>query len=501
MVKVRSLKKPAFYGSSNRSQAQISNSNSNNTNNNNNYISSSSRNHYNKYYDKDNNGDYISIRRVAFLLLLLLGVSSFYHISSLLRRRDNYDMSLSQLLLLKGEEAQDSFSTALRGFSGGSSSSSNSGKDSGSSEVSIIDTTTSKSNTNTNTADTATITAITTYIDTDTDTDTDTSTASGKGKERLEVVKGVLGGDGGAWTAQTHMSKYGFNVDWGLMDVLESSCRDIENSRIPDADADADDNNNNSGGGGGAGSSSTKWNKYTNSDPNHPLINWWKPPSQKKYINCKVIEIGCGVGVYVDGLKKEVAKQNRIVIGIEPNWMGGTFERGKAGPKQLAINFLDAETETIIDGTNNNNRGTSSSSPAASSATTAVVNTAKKICHDELGPSSSSTSKEENNKFDLLYSIEVFEHIPLERHNDAALFLATLSRKGTKLIFGAGKPGQGGVGHIGNRSKKDWIEIMKTHGFIQAPQDEIASTVQQLQEMNHRLNTVVYYYNGIGKQL
>jgi SAM-dependent methyltransferase len=247
-----------------------------------------------------------------------------------------------------------------------------------------------------------------------------------------------VGSKGGAWTAETHLSHYGFNVDWGLLEVLESSCRDFENSRIPNGE--------------------DKWTQNTYSDnPHHPLNGYWKGP-RKQFIDCKVLEVGCGVGVYVDALKKEMAKRRRTVIGIEPNPMGGTFNRGVAGPKQLPINFLAADDQVAL---------------------------AKQIRNDELG----------GDAFDFIYSIEVFEHMPLDRHDDAVKFLAASARQGTKLLFGAATPGQAGVGHIGCRKQKEWIEIMARHNFIKHDEDTAKAT-RMMQEYNHRVNTVVYYYQG-----
>ena len=246
-----------------------------------------------------------------------------------------------------------------------------------------------------------------------------------------------VGFEGGAWTSETHLAEYGFNVDWGLLEELESSCRDIESSRIPEGE--------------------NKWEQYTHTDHLHPLNEWWKAPN-KKYINCKVLEIGCGVGVYADAFKKENAKRRRTVIGIEPNPMGGTFNRGGGGPKQLAIDILAADDQAIL---------------------------AMQIRKDELG----------GEAFDLIYSIEVMEHMPLDRHDDAVNFLAASARKGTKLIFGAATPGQSGVGHIGCRSQKQWIEIMARHNFIMND-EETGKATRTMQEYNHRVNTVVYYYQG-----
>lgn len=244
------------------------------------------------------------------------------------------------------------------------------------------------------------------------------------------------GTEGGAWTAETHLSTYGFNVDWGLLEVLEASCRDAENSRIPEE--------------------SDKWRQYQNTDTLHPLNKMWVAPNRNKDVNCRALEVGCGVGVYVDALKKENVKKNRKVIGIEPNPMGGTFNRGSYGPKQLAIDILSFPDVTKL---------------------------AEDIRTKQLG----------GKYFDLIYSIEVFEHMPLDRHDDAVQFLAALSQKGTKLVFGAAKRGQVGVGHIGGRSKGEWEKIMAKHGFVKDAQ-ATADAVQTFQEFNHRQNTNVYFF-------
>jgi hypothetical protein len=95
----------------------------------------------------------------------------------------------------------------------------------------------------------------------------------------------------------------------------------------------------------------------------------------------------------------------------------------------------------------------------------------------------------------LIFNIEVFEHMPLDRHVDAARFLAGLAKNGTKLIFGASSPGQMGTGHIGNRKKEEWEDILKGVGFYK---DAVATSDAQskMQEYNHKKNTQVYWYSG-----
>ena len=85
--------------------------------------------------------------------------------------------------------------------------------------------------------------------------------------------------------------------------------------------------------------------------------------------------------------------------------------------------------------------------------------------------------------------------MPIDIHDDSVKCLAASSRKGTKLIFGVATPGQVGVGNIGCRSQKQWIEIMARHKFINNDK-ETGKATRTMQEYNHRVNTVVYYYQG-----
>jgi hypothetical protein len=258
-------------------------------------------------------------------------------------------------------------------------------------------------------------------------------------EKKTDLAK--VGFDGGAWTAQTHLTVYGFNADWGLMEVLEDACREIENAH-------------------NAANGDPIWYQYTSTDPQHVLMDYWVSP---KVVDAKVVEIGCGVGIYVDALIKENAKRKRTIFGVEPNRMGGTFDR-RGGPKQLAIDILE-QGDTFEFGT-------------------------------ALRKKELRAFQDNDQYFDLIYSIEVFEHMPLDRHIDAARFLAGLSKKGTKLIFGASSPQQQGTGHIGNRKKVEWETILLNVGFHK---DAVATAKAQKQilEYNHKKNTQVYFFHGV----
>lgn len=244
---------------------------------------------------------------------------------------------------------------------------------------------------------------------------------------RTKESNEIVGAQGGAWTAGTHLSQYGFNVDAGLVRVLEDSCRTIENAR-----------------------NEVPWSQHPSQTA--PIGGYWRAP---KTVDCRVLELGAGVGVYVDSLKKDNAKRKRKVFAIEPNPMGGVFER-RNGPRQLDIDIL---------------------------ATDDPVQLASQILRENY----------DNQKVDLIYSIEVCEHLPPERHSDAAKFLAGLARPGTKLIFGAAHPRQSGTGHIGNRPKSEWESILWKVGFVKNEQETL-QVAHELDEYNHKVNTQVYYF-------
>jgi hypothetical protein len=87
--------------------------------------------------------------------------------------------------------------------------------------------------------------------------------------------------------AQTELSTTAFNVDAGLVDVIEQACREIENARNqPDS----------------------QWSARPGEGP---IQGFWRPP---KIVDYKVLELGSGVGVYVDSLKKDNARKVWIPI-------------------------------------------------------------------------------------------------------------------------------------------------------------------------------------------
>lgn len=64
--------------------------------------------------------------------------------------------------------------------------------------------------------------------------------------------------------------------------------------------------------------------------------------------------------------------------------------------------------------------------------------------------------------FDLVLSLEVAEHLPLEA---AETFVASLVAAGDLIVFSAAVPGQGGTGHINEQWPAYWARLFQHHEF------------------------------------
>jgi SAM-dependent methyltransferase len=139
------------------------------------------------------------------------------------------------------------------------------------------------------------------------------------------------------------------------------------------------------------------------------------------------LELGCGLGTMADFLARFTPGGAEVVC-LEPSTMLAEIFRRRqwpAGPGQLAVNVFEPEAAQ---------------------------------CKAHLA----STG------FDLVYSFEVAEHIPMERHAAVADFLVAATRK--FLVFSAGHPGQGGHGHIGLRPRDEWVSMFKERGLVELPE-------------------------------
>jgi hypothetical protein len=124
------------------------------------------------------------------------------------------------------------------------------------------------------------------------------------------------------------------------------------------------------------------------------------------YRPAKVIDLGCGCGVYADAFRRKGA-QVIAVDGVQP-----PSETAFPGP--VEIRDLTAPFD--------NPWGT----------------------------------------FDLALCLEVAEHIP-EELSDA--FLANAAQFSDRLILSAAQPGQGGHHHVNEQPKRYWVEKLARHKF------------------------------------
>ncbi|HEY9769023.1 MAG TPA: methyltransferase domain-containing protein [Coleofasciculaceae cyanobacterium] len=65
-------------------------------------------------------------------------------------------------------------------------------------------------------------------------------------------------------------------------------------------------------------------------------------------------------------------------------------------------------------------------------------------------------------KFDLVVSLEVAEHLPAE---SAEIFIDSLTRLGSAILFSAAIPFQGGTQHINEQWPEYWIELFKSKNY------------------------------------
>jgi 2-polyprenyl-3-methyl-5-hydroxy-6-metoxy-1,4-benzoquinol methylase len=66
-------------------------------------------------------------------------------------------------------------------------------------------------------------------------------------------------------------------------------------------------------------------------------------------------------------------------------------------------------------------------------------------------------------QFDLVQSLEVAEHLP---ETSAEEFVETLVAHGSRVLFSAAIPGQGGEHHINEQPLEYWRDIFRRHGYV-----------------------------------
>jgi len=141
-----------------------------------------------------------------------------------------------------------------------------------------------------------------------------------------------------------------------------------------------------------------------------------------------VLEFGCGFGQQSDYLARFVPGGADVTC-IEPQPMFKEIFQSRQPPhraKQLAINVFKPEA---------------------------------KECVDEL----------KLFKRDLVVTTEVAEHIPAEFREQIVDLLGKIT--GKYLVFSAGRPGQGGHGHLEESQipKEEWISLFEAYGLRHSP--------------------------------
>jgi SAM-dependent methyltransferase len=85
-------------------------------------------------------------------------------------------------------------------------------------------------------------------------------------------------------------------------------------------------------------------------------------------------------------------------------------------------------------------------------------------------------------RFDLVFSIEVGEHLPNELSSE---FVEYISRHGDLVVFSSAFPGQGGHGHINEQPKDFWRELFNKCGFNNDVEMELLISTR-LEESGYR---------------
>lgn len=95
-------------------------------------------------------------------------------------------------------------------------------------------------------------------------------------------------------------------------------------------------------------------------------------------------------------------------------------------------------------------------------------------------------------KFDLVFSIEVLEHVPIAQHPIVFDFL--VERSGKWIVFSAARPGQGGHGHVAERPEPEWrSEFVRRGCQFDAELTERARNMSDERNINHRRNVQVFH--------
>jgi SAM-dependent methyltransferase len=101
-------------------------------------------------------------------------------------------------------------------------------------------------------------------------------------------------------------------------------------------------------------------------------------------------------------------------------------------------------------------------------------------------------------RFDLVVSLEVAEHLPPERSDS---FVESLCRHSDAVLFSAAIPGQGGTGHVNEQWQSHWAAMFASRGY--KPFDIVRPEVWDDDRVDHwyRQNTLLYATGNAASRL
>lgn len=111
------------------------------------------------------------------------------------------------------------------------------------------------------------------------------------------------------------------------------------------------------------------------------------------------------------------------------------------------------------------------------------------ISESEFVPADLSRPVNLGRQFDLVQSLEVAEHLPASA---ADAFVETLVRHGSRILFSAAVPGQGGEHHVNEQPYEYWRDKFRARGYVAFDALRPLLADDQRVEPWYRFNTLLF---------
>ena len=95
--------------------------------------------------------------------------------------------------------------------------------------------------------------------------------------------------------------------------------------------------------------------------------------------------------------------------------------------------------------------------------------------------------------FDVVWTVETFEHVPRKFHDALLLRLVKYARKW--VVTSIAPPKQGGIGHISPMTRKEWLLKWETFGF--AEDENVSSVMRGAKWLQFRRNVMLLKRKGV----